>query len=169
MGNMGGAIVSAGVIVSIIGNLNVLILAGSRLPFAMSEGGELPAIVSVTHKRFHTPYIAILITVSFMLLLTLWSSFAKQVNLSVITRLVSYGLTCAALPILRRKFGAETAGFKTPAGVPISILTLILAGWLLSNASWLDARDSAIAAALGLLIFIVYKLTRLGRKANYVD
>jgi amino acid transporter len=167
MGNLGGSIVSAGVIVSIIGNLNVLILAGSRLPFAMSEGGELPALVSATHKRFHTPYIAILITVSIMLLLTLWSSFAKQVNLSVIARLVSYGLTCAALPILRRKLGAETAGFKAPAGVAVSILTLVLAGWLLSNASWLDARDTAIAATLGLLLYIAYKLTRVGRKANY--
>jgi amino acid transporter len=102
-----------------------------------------------------------------MLLLTLWSSFAKQVNLSVIARLVSYGLTCAALPILRRKLGAETAGFKAPAGVAVSILTLVLAGWLLSNASWLDARDTAIAATLGLLLYIAYKLTRVGRKANY--
>jgi hypothetical protein len=51
--------------------------------------------------------------------------------------------------------------------VAVSILTLVLAGWLLSNASWLDARDTAIAATLGLLLYIAYKLTRVGRKANY--
>ncbi len=160
MGEAGGAIISAGVIVSIIGNLNVLLLAGSRLPFAMSESGELPAAVSATHKRFRTPYVAILITASIMLLLTLWSSFSKQVNLSVLARLVAYGVTCAALPVLRRRLGDETVGFKVPAGILVSMLTLALVGWLLSNASWLDIRDSAIAAAIGLLIYIAYRLVR---------
>jgi amino acid transporter len=160
LGSAGGAIISAGVIVSIIGNLTVLILAGSRLPFAMSEGGEIPRFVSATHKRFHTPHVAILITAAIMLALTLWSTFSKQVNLSVIARLLSYGLTCAALPVLRRKSGVPPAVFKAPAGTAISIMTLLLAAWLLSNSSGLDARDSAIAAAIGLLIYLVYKRAR---------
>src|SRR5207253_1490675 len=46
LGRAGAAIISAGVVVSIVGNLNVIILAGSRLPFAMAESGELPGIVS---------------------------------------------------------------------------------------------------------------------------
>jgi amino acid transporter len=158
LGRAGGAIISAGVIVSIIGNLNVLILAGSRLPFAMSEGGELPRIVSATHRRFHTPHVAILITASVMLALTLWSTFSKQVNLSVIARLVSYSLTCAALPMLRRRRDAPPALFKVPGGVAISIVALALAAWLLSNSTWLDARDSLIAAAIGMAIYISYKV-----------
>jgi amino acid transporter len=139
--------------------LNVLILAGSRLPFAMAEGGELPPIIGATHRRFRTPHIAILITVAVMLALTLWSSFAKQVNLSVIARLVSYGLTCVALLVFRYRKQAPPARFKAPAGTVIAILALALAVWLLSNSTWLDARDSAIAAAIGLLIYFAYKLS----------
>ena len=160
LGRVGGAIISAGVIVSIIGNLNVLILAGSRLPFAMSEGGDLPRVFSVTHNRFRTPHVAILVTTAVMLALTLWSTFSKQVSLSVIARLLSYSVTCAALLVFRRNRNVRPAMFKTPAGVAVSVIALALAAWLLSNSTWLDARDSAIAAAIGLLIYLGYRLSQ---------
>jgi APA family basic amino acid/polyamine antiporter len=166
LGRAGGAIISAGVIVSIFGNLNVLILAGSRLPFAMAEGRELPRIVSATHKRFRTPYVAILITTAVMLVLTLWSTFTRQLTLSAIARLLSYGVTCAALPALRRKSDTHPAMFKTPAGIAVSIAALALAAWLLSNSTWLDARDSMIAAALGLLIYLAYRWSGRGRESE---
>ena len=157
LGRAGGAIISAGVIVSIVGNLNVIVLAGSRLPFAMSERGELPSIIGATHKRFRTPHASILITALVVLALTLGSTFSRQVNLSVIARLLSYGVTCAALLVFRRKPGAAPAMFKAPAGVPAAIAALLLTAWLLSNSSLRDARDSAIAAGVGLLIYFGYR------------
>ena len=163
LGKAGGTIISAGVIVSIVGNLNIIILAGSRLPFAMSERGELPRIISATHKKFRTPHVAILITSGAVLALTLWSTFSKQVNLSVIARLISYSVTCAALLVFRRRGGAPPAIFKAPAGGAVAVVALLLAGWLLSNSSWLDARDSAIATAIGLVIYLVFRLK--GRRA----
>jgi len=165
LGRAGAAIISAGVVVSIIGNLNVIILAGSRLPFAMSERGELPRIVSATHKRFRTPHTAILITSGLALALTLWSTFSKQVNLSVIARLISYSVTCAALLVFRRKREAPPAMFRAPAGKAVAVVALLLALWLLSNISWLDARDSAIAAALGLLLYFVFRFKRKDPKS----
>jgi len=164
LGRAGGALISAGVMVSIFGNLNVLILAGARLPFAMAEGRELPRIISETHKRFRTPYVAILITVAVMLVLTLWSTFTKQLTLSVIARLLSYGMTCAALPVLRRKSKTHPAMFKTPAGITVSIIALALAVWLLSNSTWRDTQDSMIAAAIGLLIYFGYRAASTEKK-----
>ncbi len=162
-GRMGGAIVSAGVVVSIVGNLNVMILAGSRLPFAMSEAGELPRFLSATHRRFLTPHVAIVTTGAVMLALSLLSSFAKQVNLSVIARLVSYGVTCGALLVFRRTIQSPAARFQTPAGQAVAIVTLALVAWLLANGTWLDVRDSAIAAFIGLAIYGAYRL-KAGRR-----
>jgi amino acid transporter len=121
----------------------------------MAERGELPKFIAETHKRFRTPHIAILITAVIVLGLTLSSTFARQVNLSVIARLLSYGVTCAALLVFRNKRGAPPAMFKAPAGVAVAIAALLLTAWLLSNGSFLDARDSAIAAGVGLLIYFV--------------
>jgi APA family basic amino acid/polyamine antiporter len=157
LGRAGASIISAGVIISIVGNLNVLILAGSRLPFAMAERRELPKIIAATHARFHTPHLAIVITACVMLALTLWSTFSRQVTLSAIARLLAYSATCLALIVLRRRASAPEALFKAPAGVAVAVVALLLAAWLLSNSSWLDARDSAIAAGIGLLIYFAMR------------
>jgi amino acid transporter len=160
LGRAGGAIITAGVLVSIIGNLNIIILAGSRLIYALGESNQIPRFIAATHERFRTPHIAILITTSVMMLLTLWSSFSKQVNLSVIARLLSYGVTCAALIMLRKKMDAPEAMFKAPAGIGVAMLTILLIVWLLTNATLLDVRDTAIAAGVGLLIYLVHRFTQ---------
>src|SRR6185295_1292663 len=67
LGTAGGAIISAGAIISITGNLNILLLSGSRIPFAFAEQRQLPSIIAKVNQRFFTPYVAILITASLML------------------------------------------------------------------------------------------------------
>jgi len=164
MGRVGAAIISAGVIVSITGNLIVLILAASRLPFAMAERNELPKFLSTTHRRFRTPHISILITSSVMLALTLSGTFIYAVTISTIARLLAYSATCAALPLLRWRQGPE-AVFKVPMGIVVALLSLALTGWLLSNCTFVQARDSLIAVVAGLLIYGIYWLVRILRIA----
>lgn len=162
LGSAGGAIISAGAVISITGNLNILLLSGSRLPFAMAEQKQLPAFVGSIHKRFFTPYIAILITAAFMLILTLKSSFLAALTISVIARLVTYGATCLALPVLRTRRGVPAALFRLPAGTVIAILSLLLIVWLLLHSTRAEAKQAAIAAAVGLLIYFAYWLYSRG-------
>jgi len=158
LGAAGGAIISAGAVISITGNLNILLLSGSRLPFAMAEQKQLPAFVGIIHRRFFTPYIAILITAGFMLVLTLKSSFLAALTISVIARLVTYAATCLALPVLRRQREAPAALFRLPGGTVIAVLSLILIVWLLMHATLAEARSAAIAGAVGLVIYFLYWL-----------
>src|SRR5712692_339366 len=62
MGTAGGAIISMGAIISIAGNLNIVLLSGSRVPFAIAEQKQLPSIFAAIHPRFFTPHIAIVVT-----------------------------------------------------------------------------------------------------------
>jgi amino acid transporter len=158
LGAAGGAIISAGAVISITGNLNILLLAGSRLPFAMAEQQQLPPFVGRIHRKFFTPYIAILITATFMLVLTLKSSFLAAVTISVIARLITYGATCLALPVFRARRDAPAAVFRLPGGTVIAILALLLIAWLLWHISLNEARTAAIAAAVGLGIYLAYWL-----------
>src|SRR5207249_3418302 len=75
MGTAGGAVISIGAIISIAGNLNIVLLSGSRVPFAIAEQKQLPSILGAIHPRFFTPHIAIVVTAGVMLVLTLRSSF----------------------------------------------------------------------------------------------
>jgi len=162
LGSAGGAIISAGAVVSIIGNLNILLLSGSRLPFAMAEQKQLPAFVGSIHRRFFTPYVAIMITAGIMLVLTLKSSFLAALTISVIARLVTYGATCLALPVLRTRRAIPAALFRLPGGTVIAILSLLLIVWLLLHATLAEAKAAAAAAAVGLFIYFAYWLYSRG-------
>jgi amino acid transporter len=158
LGAAGGAIISAGAIISITGNLNILLLSGSRLPFAMAEQKQLPAFVGSIHRRFFTPWVSILITAGLMLFLTLKSSFVAALTISTIARLVTYGATCLALPVFRRRKETPAAAFRLPRGGIIAIVSLLLIVWLLLNATFSEAKATAYAAAAGLLIYLAYWL-----------
>lgn len=157
MGGAGGALISAGAMISIAGNLNVLVLSGSRLPFAFAEKKQLPSILARVHPRFLTPHVSILATGALMMIVTLKSSFVAALTISAIARLVTYAVTCAALPVLRKKSSAPRALFRLPGGSIIAIAALILSAWLLLNSTRYEAIVSIIAAAVGFGIFLLYR------------
>jgi basic amino acid/polyamine antiporter, APA family len=158
MGTAGAAIISAGAIISIAGNLNIVLLSGSRVPFAIAEQKQLPPIFATIHRRFFTPHVAILITAAVMLVLTLRSSFVAALTISAIARLVTYAVTCAALPVLRRRKGVPAAMFRVRGGPIIAVAALVLAVWLLANSSLKEAITALIAAAVGMLIYSAYRI-----------
>lgn len=158
LGTAGGAIISAGAIISITGNLNILLLSGSRLPFAMAEQKQLPAFIGSIHRKFFTPYVSILITAGLMLFLTLKSSFLAALTISTIARLVTYAATCISLPVFRARRDIPPAPFRVPGGTIIAILALLLIVWLLMNSTLAEAKAAAWAAGVGLLIYFAYRL-----------
>jgi APA family basic amino acid/polyamine antiporter len=160
MGTTGAAIISAGAIISIAGNLNIVLLSGSRVPFAIAEQKQLPSIFAAIHRRFFTPHVAILVTAAVMLVLTLRSSFLAALTISAIARLVTYAVTCAALPVLRRRADVPVPAFKVRGGPIIAVAALILAVWLLSNSTLREAVTALIAAAVGMAIYSSYRLVR---------
>ena len=177
LGTTGAAIISAGAIISIVGNLNIILLSGSRVPFAIAERGQLPRFLAQVHRRFATPHISILISAAVMMFLTLKSSFVAALTISAIARLVTYAATCAALPVLRRRRDAPAAVFRVPGGTIIAILSLILAAWLLANnlmtdlragKSWwqIEAVQAAIAGMFGLLVYLAYRIVHNAQRAK---
>ncbi|MBC8029857.1 MAG: amino acid permease [Pyrinomonadaceae bacterium] len=157
LGPVGASIIAAGAITSIIGNLNVNLLTSPRIPFAMSTRGELPRILSAVHSKFRTPYVSIIVSGILMLALTLSSSLIYALTVSTIARLLAYAATCVALPTLRRQRNAPPAHFTVPGGTVISVVAVLLSIWLLSNSTYLEARDSAIVIAVGFVIYFLYR------------
>jgi len=159
-GTAGATTIAVGALISMMGILHLIVLATPRLLFAMAEQGQLPRILSTTHRRFHTPHLAILLTASIMLGLSLSGTFIYAVTISVIIRLIVYASMCAALPLLRRRSRERSTTFRVPGGTAVSILSLVLCAWLLSNSGWREARDTAIAATVGSILYVAYKPKR---------
>jgi APA family basic amino acid/polyamine antiporter len=155
-GRPGAAIVAIGALISVMGTMNAIVLAAPRLLFAMAEQGQLPAMISRVHRSFHTPHVALFISAAGMLVLTLPGTFASAAILSTIIRLITYAVTCAALPVLRRQSGHQRAAFTAPAGPGVVLAALLLIAWLFSSSSWPEARQALVAAGIGLLLFAAY-------------
>lgn len=166
LGTYGAAFITAGALVSILGNLNVGFLGGTRLLFAMSEKGELPSPLGWTHDRFKTPWVSIVLTSVVIFVLTVYSTFLTALAIATITRLLVYATTCLALPVFRRRDDAPDAKFMAPFGVAAALLSLLLIVWLLTRVDL--AREGVpivIAAAIGLVIFGINRALR-GRRST---
>ena len=94
-----------------------------------------------------------------MLALSLFGTFASAAALSTVIRIVTYAVTCAALPVLRRR-RMEAAAFEVPGGDVVAVVALALIVWLLSSSGWPEARQALIAAVVGLALYAAYAGTR---------
>ena len=160
LGRAGPAIISVGALISIFGTLNVIMLACTRLPFAMAALGQLPEPLARVHKRFRTPHVSIVICAGIALAIALPGTFIYAVKITVITRVIVYASTCIALPMLRKR---SEPPFKVPAGIPISIVCVVLCLWLLAGSGWREARDVVIAMVIGIAIYVITRQVRNAR------
>jgi amino acid transporter len=168
LGPSGAAVVAAGALLSTSGTMNGGLLGTSRLLFALSEQRQLPRFLMATHRRFRTPHVAILISASVMLGLTLSTTFVSAVSISTVIRLLAYAATCAALPVLRRNSGAPRATFVAPGGPILAVAALAFTAWLLSTSTWEDARLVAIVSMAGALLYALYARRRAPRPEEAV-
>jgi APA family basic amino acid/polyamine antiporter len=160
LGAGGAAMITIGIVISVAGNLNVLLLSGSRIVFAMAERDELPPQLAAIHARFRTPVLSILLTSAVMLILTLSGTFIYLLTLSTLSRLATYIVTCSSVPVLRRRANAPSAWFLVPGGVAIACLAILVCLWLLSNSNLREARDTLIAVLAGLAVYAANRLHR---------
>ncbi len=160
LGTAGATVLSVGALISIGGTLHAIMLASPRLPFAMAEQGQLPRLLGRIHPRFHTPHVAILLSAGVAGVLALSGSFIGALTISTLIRLITYGATCASLPVLRRRAGNGSGGFRVPGGVTVAAAAFLMCVWLLSSSTRREARDVAVAAGAGLIIHVAIRMSR---------
>jgi len=158
LGPVGAAFIALGAIVSILGNLNTAILAGSRIIYAMGERRELPGALAKTHERFRTPWVSLAVISICTIIFAINSSFITAVAIATITRLAIYATTCLALPIFRRRDDVPKAGFTAPYGVVAAVLSLALIVWLLTNVDFAkEGVPLIVAVGTGFVLFLISK------------
>jgi amino acid transporter len=146
-GTAGSSLISLGALISVYGYLSAMMLHTPRLIFALGEKGDFPRVFAQIHPRFRTPYISILAFAVILWCLAAAGSFKWNVFFSSVGRLLVYGFTCAALPVLRRKH-PETRSYRLPAGNLFAALAVLFVAAL---ASQLTRGEMFVVAATLLL------------------
>lgn len=152
VGPMGALVGSVAALVSGYGWLTGFAMMTPRVLFAMGERAELPAAFARVHARFRTPHVAVIANSAAALALAIYGSFAAAASLSVVTRLGIFALTCAALPVLRRRAGAAAPAFRVPAGGLVAASGIAFCLCLLATRSDSQLWQLLVILAVGLLI-----------------
>jgi amino acid transporter len=156
IGGSGAAFVALGALLSVYGYLSGNILATPRITFALGERGDFPAFFAAVHPRFRTPYVSIIAFALLVWLLALFGSFAGNATLSAGSRLFLYGVTCAALPALRKK-NREQALVRMPAGNLLGILGALTCAALLTQIEYTKSIILVIAVAVAIVNWMVVR------------
>ncbi len=165
-GDAGRWCIAVGALISTLGAMLGTILISPRILYALAEQGQLPGRLAVTHARFRTPHVVILVTSVGMLIVTLSGSFIYAVTINAMIRLITYAATCVAMIVLRRRAGAPKAAFRVPAGDLVAGASTLLCLWLLSRSTFRETRDLLIAAAVGLVFHLVWRAVGRQRGAE---
>ena len=150
LGPAGSTIMAIAAVVSCAGGLAVAILVSPRNIFALGESGDLPPAFAAVHPAWQTPHVSIIVYAVLSWLFAVTGTFEYLVNFFVISRILAYGSTSAALIVLRRREGP--APVPIPGGQLIAVAALLSCAGIVLTTSWTAVRDVAIALAVGFAI-----------------
>ncbi len=147
-------ILTIGATLSIMGTFSNTVMLGPRFLFALAKDGYGPSLLARVHPRFHTPAAAVIVQGVISLALALSGSFVQLALLSMVTRLLAYIGTAAAVIVLARRYRDRTDVLRLPGGPLIPITALLLSLGLLASASWQNLVAVGVALLIGGVIYL---------------
>lgn len=155
-GTFGGSVFTILVYLAIIGSVAGWVVSAPRLLLAMAKDKLFPKHFAAIHKKFKTPYKAILLQtiLSSILVVVGAGSYTTMLHLLVPVVLLLYCLVILTVPILRYKQPDVKRYFTVPFGksLPYAIITLLIS----LIAVWFTHTEGAyhILSLAGSLIFL---------------
>jgi len=152
-------VLTVGATISILGTTSNTVMLGPRFLYALARDGYGPAFLARVHPRFHTPAAAVLTQGVISLALALSGSFVQLALLSMVTRLLAYIGTAAAVLVLARRYRDRPGVLRLPGGPLIPLAALALALALLASASWQNLAATGVALLVGAGIYLFPRKT----------
>ncbi len=158
-GPAGAVAITLAAVFSIGGNLAGTMIAAPRLIFALGEHRLLPAWFGHIHPKYATPDNSILVMGGLALLMALTGSFVELAVASSLSRMLSYILCIAALPVIRNRASDEmrARAYRIRGGYTLPLAGLAICLWLTAQANADNWRTVGMLLAVG---FVLYALER---------
>jgi basic amino acid/polyamine antiporter, APA family len=140
-GAPGKVFVTVMILVSILGPINGLTLAGPRVYYAMARDGLFPRLFARVHNRHRVPHVSILAQTVASGLLVLLFSRDQLFGYVVLASWTAYALTGIGLIRLRRSQPDRPRPYKLP-GYPVVPVLFVLASFAFVAYLFVDSLDS---------------------------
>lgn len=149
-------LVTVAILIGLSSVLLVLLMAQSRIFYAMSVDGLLPKMFSELHPIYKTPYKS---NVLFVILVGLLSAFVPGDvvgNMTSIGTLFAFVLVCVGIIILRRSTLDKPDQFKTPFVPFVPILGILICGTMIYGLGYLNWLRLIVWMLLGFCVYFGY-------------
>ena len=165
--NVGSAIVAVGAICGITTVLLVLLYGQSRIFFAMSRDGMVPANVCKIHRRFHTPYRVTILGAIFVSIIAGVFPIGMIAEMANIGTLSAFLIASIGVMVLRKTEPDLKRNFKCPAVWIIAPLAVLSCGYLMANLPTATWHRFGFWILLGLAVYFGYSRAHsvIGRRA----
>ena len=149
-GQSGAVWVTIAMAVSALGALHVVVLTGSRVPYAMARDGLFFEFTKRVHPTFHTPTGSLLFLGIVATLLALTGTYEELYSLFVFAVWIFFGLNAIALIRLRVK-NPQLARPYRAWGFPWTCLVFLIAALSITVNLWMVRP---VRSTVGLLVIL---------------
>jgi APA family basic amino acid/polyamine antiporter len=163
MGPGGATLAAAVVVISTLGALNGIVLAGPRVYYAMAQDRLLFAWIGAVHPRYRTPHRAIALQCLWTVVLVLTGTYETLFSRVIYTEWIFFGVMALALIPLRRRPGYAPA-FRVRGHPALPLLFALVAFAVAANQIASSPVDAVIGIGLVLSGLPVYWLWVAGSR-----
>ena len=159
LGPIGGLVIVAGAIFSMISASNASIMAASRVSLSMSRLSHLPERVGFINPRTRTPIVALTLTGIMILIFSLGFRLEDLAHFADTVLLLVLIIVNFALIVHRRKYPNLERPFRVPLVPVLPMLAIIANLYLLSQIlhHWFPVVIAGFCLLLGIFGFMAWK------------
>lgn len=151
LGNIGGSLVIVGMVISMFGSLNGMIIAFPRTYYAMAKEGHFFKAYKYIHPKYKIPTVSLIGQAVISIILVMFRNLDQLTSMVVFIGMFFNVLVVGAVYIYRKKFPSLERPYKM-WGYPITLgITLILFLGLMIN----TFVEDPVTAMIGFIVPII--------------
>lgn len=159
LGDMGGKLITIGILISVYGALNGYTMTGMRLPYAMAEKNILPfkeSFMKVTNAGI--PWFSGLVQVIIGAIMITSRSFDAITNMLVFVIWAFYVMAFYAVFVLRKRESELERPYKVPLYPVIPAIAIIAGVFVMVNTLFTQPVLAIVGIIITLLGIPIYKM-----------
>ncbi len=152
-------LISIGALAGLTSVLMVMMLAGTRILYAMSRDGFLPKSLQTLHPKFKTPYIVTILAAVVCILGSTFLNISTAAELCNFGTFTSFIIVCVAVLILRKTDPNRKRPFKVPFSPWFPLMGIICCGGLMFYSMRFLTTSKIlfpIWILLGIIFYFIY-------------
>jgi APA family basic amino acid/polyamine antiporter len=159
-GPFGASLIAFLILFSILGAANQNMLTSPRVYFAMARDGMFFKKIAECHPKFLTPHVSIIAITVWSIILTLTGTFKQLFTYVIFGEWIFFGLTVAAVIVLRKKRPDLDRPYKTwgyPVTPAIFVLASVYVAAMALRSSFMNAMFGLLIICLGIPAYLYWK------------